>query len=114
MTEEADALMHASVQTMMRTLDHTLTRIPKPSPNLSPNLNPNPHPNPNPNLSPTSPLHLPYLFALPSEQFGAPTLAARRTIVVTALPRVAVAPRGGMLQPGAGTRYPLGVEDAAW
>ena len=82
--------------------------------NPNPNLNPNPHPNPNPNLSPTSPLHLPYLFALPSEQFGAPTLAARRTIVVTALPRVAVAPRGGMLQPGAGTRYPLGVEDAAW
>ena len=53
-------------------------------------------------------------FALPREQFGAPTLAARRTIVVTALPKVSVAPRGGMLQPGAGTRFPLGVEDAAW
>ncbi len=25
-----------------------------------------------------------------------------------------VAPRGGLLQPGAGTRFPLGVEDAAW
>ena len=48
MTEEADALMHASVQTMMRTLDHTLTLIPNPDPNPSPNLNPNPNPNPKP------------------------------------------------------------------
>ena len=53
-------------------------------------------------------------FALPREQFGAPTLAARRTVVISALPRVRVAPRGGLLQPGAGTRFALGVEDAAW
>ena len=53
-------------------------------------------------------------FALPREQFGAPTLAARRTVIISALPRVSVAPRGGLLQPGAGTRFALGVEDATW
>ena len=54
-------------------------------------------------------------FALPRENFGAPPLSAERTVVVSCLPRVKVAPQsGGLVQPGVGTSFALDVEDAEW